>query len=189
MFEKLNRTIFQKRFKKFKQIEERERRFVNYNSAKTIMLLFESDYTESNQEVRELIRKLTADGKKVMAWGFSANKVVVSPILPDFRILNKKNCDFTQKPAESFFRELESVQFDLLLDITVHDILPLNYLTLYAHAGFKAGAGKSDPLLYDFVLDIKHLTTLSDEENAFELDASYIYNQIIFYLKSIQTSD
>jgi len=188
MFEKLIRYFFNKRVKKHLAEDTRERRFVNYNNARSIILLFESDYTEKNHEIRKIIQSIQADGKRVMAWGFINKKETTTAILPDFRVLHHKNADFLGKPLQSFLQELENQDFDLLLDLTVNEHIPLSYVGLYAKAACKAGVRKNEHNIYDFMIELIPQTPTEDKELE-EYNATYVYNQIIFYLKSIQTRD
>lgn len=188
MFEKIIGFIFKDRLKNHLKKLQRQRRFVNYNNAQSIFLLFESDFAEKNVEVRRIIQKLTADGKKVISWGYIDKKQITTPILPDFRILNKKDIDFSQKPNESVLSELAENKFDLLIDLTEKEIIPLQYIALYAIADFKTGIKRNHSKIYDFMMDMDGISNQS-EENLVEINATFIYNQIIFYLKSIQTSD
>ena len=188
MFEKIIGFIFKDRLKNHLKKLQRQRRFVNYNNAQSIFLLFESDFAEKNVEVRRIIQKLTADGKKVISWGYIDKKQITTPILPDFRILNKKDVDFSQKPNESILSELAENKFDLLIDLTEKEIISLQYIALYAIADFKTGIKRNNSKIYDFMMDMNGISNQS-EENLVDIDATFIYNQIIFYLKSIQTSD
>lgn len=188
---KLNNYLFNLRAKKYLNASVRERRFVSYDKAKTVLILFESDYNEKNPIIRRLISSLQQDCKKVSAWGFIDKKEVTTAILPDFRILHHKQTDFFQKPEISYINELENLEFDLLIDLTVHAVLPLQYIAMYANASCKTGTRKNDLPVYDFMLDIENmeLSTESDESVENPIDETYIFNQIIFYLKSIQTND
>ena len=192
MFKKLINFLFQYRAKKYLSETPRERRFVSYEKAKTILLLFESEFTEKNPNIRKMIYQMQQDGKKVSAWGFIDKKEVATSILPDFRILHHKQTDFFQKPLISYINELEDLEFDLLIDLSVHEILPLQYIAMYAKASCKTGIRKNDLQIYDFVLDVDVLPTTppegaEPEENP--IDENYLFEQIIFYLKSIQTND
>ncbi len=188
IFEKINRLIFNRRAKSFLQNFPREKRFVNYDNAKTILLLFESDYSEKNPRIRRIIRSMANDGKKVMAWGFVDKKEITTAILPDFRILHHKDTDFLGKPTATFMHELEELHFDLLLDLTLNEVVPLQYISLYSNVFCKAGIKKNNLRMYDFIVDISGVND-NDADNPIELDATYIYEQIIFYLKKIQTAD
>lgn len=188
MFEKIIGFIFKDRLKNHLKKQQRQQRFVNYNNAQSIFLLFESDFAEKNVEVRRIIQKLTADGKKVTAWGYTDKKLTSTPILPDFRIINKKEIDFSQRPHESVLSELAENKFDVMIDLTEKEIFPLQYIALYVTADFKTGIKRNHSKIYDFMMDMNGIANQS-EENLVDINATFIYNQIIFYLKSIQTSD
>ncbi|MDO9154551.1 MAG: hypothetical protein Q7U47_12760 [Paludibacter sp.] len=188
MFEKLNRYFFQKRVKSYINDKPRERRFVNYHKANTVLLLFESDYSEKNPQIRRIIRSLVNDGKKVSAWGYLQKKEISTAILPDFRILHQKDTDWLMKPHVSFMNELDELTFDLLIDLSINEVIPLQYVALQANAFCKAGIKKSEPNICDFVIDIANINS-DEEEEPVDINAKYIFDQIIFYLKSIQTSD
>ena len=79
-------------------------------------------------------------GKKVSAWGFVKKKEVAAAILPQFRILCKKDVDFYGKPVVSHLRELEAMEFDLLIDLSLRPVIPLEYLTLCSNAKFKCSS-------------------------------------------------
>src|ERR1035437_1722880 len=111
--------FFQITAKKHLSSTYRERRFVSYDKAKTVLILFESDYSEKNMNIRKMIYQLQQDGKKVSAWGYIDKKEVITSILPDFRILHHKQTDFFQKPMISYINELDDQTFDLLIDLTL----------------------------------------------------------------------
>ncbi|MDR1585361.1 MAG: hypothetical protein LBS07_04200, partial [Prevotellaceae bacterium] len=71
--------------------------------------------------------------------------------------------------------------FDLLIDLSLRPLLPLMYIVLHAKAYCKAGTAKIKHPVFDFMMDISAKTPNMDEKSVFE--------QIIFYLKSIQTTD
>jgi len=185
---KLNNYLFKKRAQKYLSTTERERRFVNYNKAKTVLLLFESDSSEKNPLVRRMIYNLQRDGKKVVSWGFVNKKEMTSTILADFRILHIKEIDFFQKPSISNINALQDMEFDLMIDLSLTQVLPLEYLAMYAKASCKTGLRKTELPIYDFVLDFDNLQP-SEDPTENPVDEMYLFDQIIFYLKSIQTND
>lgn len=191
MFKKINAYLFNKRAQRYLSLTPRTHRFVNYKKAKTILLLFESDYSEKNPNIHRIITEMQQDGKKVCAWGFIDKKEIDTAIYPDFRILHHKQTDFFHRPLESFLNELKFVEYDLLIDLTVKSIIPLEYLALYAIATFKTGIRKTELPIFDFVLDVGNVPveTETTESSENTVDETYLYNQIIFYLKNIQTTD
>jgi len=192
MFKKLINFLFQYRAKKYLNETHRDRRFVSYNKAKTVLLLFESEFMEKNPAIRKMIYQMQQDGKKVSAWGYIDKKEVTTSILPDFRILHHKQTDFFQKPLISYINELEELEFDLLIDLSIRSIIPLQYIAMYAKASCKTGIRKNNLQIYDFVLDVEIPPTQQEPDDAPEenpIDENYLFEQIIFYLKSIQTND
>jgi len=188
MFEKTSKYFFKKRANKHIAEDTRNRRFVNIDKAKSIMLVFESDYMEKNPEIRMIIRDMQDSGSRIKAWGFVDKKEVTTANLPDFKILHHKDADFLRFPSPAFMRELEECEFDLLIDLTTKEILPLQYLVLYSNAACKAGVKKDGVNIYDFVVDMDN-NRLDEEGNQIEPDIIFVYNQINFYLKNIQSSD
>ncbi|MFT3753503.1 MAG: hypothetical protein QM800_11735 [Paludibacter sp.] len=191
MLKKINRILFRMRAQKYLKETPRDRRFVSYPKAKSVLILFESDYMEKNPNIRRMIGQLQQDGKKVSAWGYVDKKEVITSILPDFRILHHKQTDRFQKPLISYVNELESLEYDLLIDLSVNAVIPLEYIAMYANASCKTGIRKTDLPIYDFVIDIKNQAAISETEESGEqpIDENYVFDQIIFYLKSIQTND
>jgi hypothetical protein len=187
----LNNYLFQKRAQKYLSETPRDHRFVSYDKAKTILLLFESDLQEKNLHIRKIIAQLQQDGKKVSAWGFINKKEVESAILPEFRVLHLKQIDFFHKPNPSFVNELENLEFDLMIDLSLKPVVPLEYIAVYAKATLKTGVRKTDLPIYDFVLDTEEIKASIQNAESTEnpIDETYLFNQIIFYLKSIQTKD
>lgn len=188
MFKKIRQFVFDNIAKRRLSTIKRNRKFVTYRSAKTILLLFESDFTEKNPTIRRIIQTLQQDNKKVTAWGYIDKKEVKTAILPDFRILHHKETDFLQKPKSEYISELESSEFDLLINLSANKHLTLEYINLYANAFCKIGVRKTEPQIYDFIYDIENLIN-TDEGSEESIDELYLFNQIIFYLKSIQSND
>lgn len=201
---KLKQYIFQRRLKKHLQENSRQQRSVNYKNAKTVLLVFESDYTEKNRFIKQVIEQLASDGKKVFAWGFLNIKMSSTAILPTFKILDRKSLDCLGCPKESFLRELIDEEYDMLIDLTLKEILPLQYVKMYANAAFKAGISYSTDDLLDFVFKIppqeEPVENPTEEElrkieyqdlnkSLFQTDQQYLFEQLIFYLKKIETKD
>ena len=193
-FSKLNNYLFNKRADLYLSTLERERRFLTYDKAKTVLILFESEFSEKNPAIRKIIGSLQDDGKKVSAWGYIDKKQIDTAIFPDFRILNNEQTDFFRKPVISYINELENHDYDLLIDLTLKPIIPLQYIAIYTKAIFKIGIHKSNLNIYDFVLDVESMMippekTENEEPVEILVDETYLYDQIIFYLKSIQSKD
>jgi len=188
MLNKLRQFLFRQNVQKYLADYPREKVFVNYNRARTVLLLFESHYSEKNTETRKIIESLTADAKKVVAIGYVQKRKIISPIYPEFRIMYPGDTDLFEKPKKNIIDEVRNQEFDLLIDITRQDWLPLSYIVLFANAKCKTGMKKKNVDLYDFVVDIDNYL-IDNEVQIEDLPFSLLYEQINFYLKNIQTTD
>ncbi len=201
---KLNQFVFKRRLTKHLQENSRNKRYVDYKNASTVLLIFESDYIEKNRFIRKAIEQLTSDGKKVFAWGFLDKKITTTAILPTFKILDRKSLDWLGCPKETYLKELMEMEYDMLIDLSLKEILPLQYVKMYANAAFKAGMSQSTDELLDFVFKVppreepeedateeerKKIEFQDLNESLFHTDQQYLFEQLIFYLKKIETKD
>ncbi len=188
MLSKISNSLFETRAQALQKAKTRKHHFVSYDKAKTVFILFECNLSEVNPLIIEIIKLLQADGKKVTALGYIHKKEPVTLVLPGLRIINAKDVDVFGKPKQAHLHELETIQFDLFLDFSLHSVLPLRYMALYVNAHFNAGTRVERTSLYDFILDIDQLMSTMDQEES-TIDEKYLFDQIVFYLKRIQTKD
>jgi len=188
MVEKLAIQIFKRKLRSSLKDDQRSRMFVDYQHAQSVFIVFESSYSEKNPEIKRIIESLNADGKTVTAWGYVHKKHSMQSELLNFKILNQQDFDFLQRPKMQIVNQLRNLSFDLLIDLTTRPNLAVDYLILNTPASLKCGVRNKNLKLFDFTLDLSVLTeseTIHNQEN----DYLNIYNQLIFYLKNIQTKD
>ena len=152
--------------------------FPQWDKAKSILLLFESDITEKNLQIKQLVKELQQQGKDVTAWGYVDQKNALSAILRDYRILARRDTNLFDKPKEIHLRDLSHIHFDIVIDLSLKNILPLRYLMLLADADFKAGRQTEEPYLADFMV-------MTNEET----DPAFLFDQILHYLQNIKSND
>lgn len=152
--------------------------FPDWNRVKTILILFESDITEKNLNIKQIIKELQQDGKDVTAWGYVDNKRAQSGILRDYRILAQQDINIFRKPKEWHLKDFQRMHFDVVIDLSINDLLPLQYLMLYADANFKTGKQTKEPYMADFMV-----------MNGDNDDPTFLFDQIIHYLKNIRSND
>ena len=152
--------------------------FPRLDRVQTVLLLFESDLTEKNLQVKQLAKELAKEGREVTAWGYVDMKRSQSAILRNYRVLSRSDINLFHKPKSTHLDDLKGQHFDLLIDLSLHQVLPLRYLALYANADFRAGAQTQEPYLSDFMLALPP-----------DKDQVYLFDQIMYYLKNIQSND
>lgn len=173
--------------------------YQSYNSAKRILLLFESDLLERNVQIKALVKQLKADGKEVSAWGFvPGKKAATSAILRDYRVLAEQDFTFWGWPNDAQKADIAREEFDILIDLNVSNLLPLRYLSMYANASFRCGMQTEEPYTSDFMIDLSHVDApeaapeSADNKTAAEvvessINPAYLFDQIVHYLKSVET--
>lgn len=174
---------------KFLKKEKRTQRFVSYEKANNILLLFSSDLQTDNPAIKQIVQFLKKDNKKVKCIGFiNAKELPPHEESPEITLFCKKDINFLGKPEKKIINEATNQQIDILIDLSLTQPVPLLYLALYTNSPLKIGTKKFDIQLFDFILDISNKSKLNDTTLE-AVDEQFLFNEIIFYLKSIQTND
>jgi len=185
MKQQISRFLFNLKTKKY---AKRQKKFMNYSDIHNVLLLFESSLNEKNPYVNSIAKQLENDGKKVTLCGFLDKKISGQLVLPDFYVLDRSKINFFSEPKKEFISSLLNKKFDIVLDLTLNETLPLHYILMYANAPFKVGRKIANCGLLDFMIDLKTDGTVEDiGSSRYGSQISYLLEQIIFYLKSIKS--
>ena len=176
----MKQFIFRHRLKSLKKSQNRDKKFVNYNNIRSVLIIYESDMNEKNPEIKSIAKLLQNDGKKVTTCGFSNKKKSDTPTLEHTYMIDASHVNFFGEPNMSFIKGLLNTKFDVVLDLTLSEILPLQYVLAYADASFKTGRKTANFDLLDFMIDV-------EKESSSAADVNYLFKQIIFYLKNIES--
>jgi len=122
----------------------------------------------------------------VTMWGYVKKKEITTLILPQSRILGMADYNFFGKPHSYVISDLQAEHYDLLIDLTPHPILALRYLAMYAIADFKVGLNLGEGL-HDMLISLPDFNPEQGEEA--EIEASWLYHQIMSYLTTIKSMD
>lgn len=136
-----------------KKAQRREVSFLNYKDIESILLLYESDYQERNSVIKQLSNRLQNDGKTVCTWGYVEKKDITTLILPVGRILGSRDINMADRPKSEIIEDLKKEKWDVLIDLSQHDCLPLRYLALEANVKLKCGKQREDGVL-DFMVNM-----------------------------------
>lgn len=168
---------------------ERLVRFPHLDRPLKVMIIYESDLLERNDEIKAIRQDLLKRQMDVTMWGYAAKKEITTLILPQSRILGATNYNFFGKPKEDVLNDLRMEHYDLLIDLTVHPILPLRYLTLYTDADFKVGMNLGEGL-HDMLISMPTVAPADSETDEVPpVDVTQLYNEIMKYLSTIRSND
>ena len=165
---------------------EREVRFPHFDEPLRIMVIYESDYLERNDAIKTIRQDLLRRQMDVTMWGYVERKEVQTLILPQSRILGLSDYNFFGKPRDYVLTDLQAEHYDLLIDLTTRPLLPLRYLALYTDADFKVGMNLGEGI-HDMLISLPDLSPEQGEEA--EIEASWLYHQMMQYLTTIKSKD
>lgn len=169
-----------------KKMPERNPRFPHLDEPLKIMLIYESDVLERNDNIKSIRQDLLRRQMDITMWGFVEKKEITSLVLPQSRILGLADYNILGKPKEYVFKDLVAEHYDLLIDLTTRPLLPLRYLAMYADADFKVGLNLGEGV-HDMLISLPDFTPEQGDEA--EIEASWLFNQIMLYLTTIKSND
>ena len=160
---------------------QRERKILNLLEARKIGILYSLDEIPVYDTVSEFVTQLQQDHKDVKALGFVKNKEMVNRFLPklSYDFFSTKDLNFFLKPIHTKVNDFISKEFDILIDLSLKDSLPLKYICGLSMAGCRIGRyTEENTLCYDLMLDTDPAISLKE----------YIH-QIIHYLTIINSNE
>ncbi|MBQ8721064.1 MAG: hypothetical protein IJY67_02820 [Paludibacteraceae bacterium] len=161
--------------------------YLSWDNIRTVLVLFESDLQEKNQEARDFIKLLQTEGKKVVACCYVDKKKAETATLDNYIVIDRSQVNWLQRPKEEFTQPLKT-QFDVVMDMTENDCLPLKYILLQSKSNFRCGKSRVDNELYDFVMEMPP-HPVDAKTGMPRMDYNFIGKlgeQIIRYLKMIK---
>ncbi len=169
-----------------KRMPEREVRFPHLDQPLKLMIIYESDVLERNDAIKSIRQDLLRRQMDVTMWGYVEKKDIQTLILPQSRILGVDDYNFLGKPRDYVLTDLQVEHYDLLIDLTTRPLLPLRYLAMYTSADFKVGMNLGEGL-HDMLISLPDFSPEQGEDA--EIEASWLYHQIMSYLTTIKSLD
>ena len=169
-----------------KKQEPRNPRFPHFDQPLKVMIIYESDVLERNDAIKSIRQDLLRRQMDVTMWGYVEKKEITTLILPQSRILGVDDYNLIGKPRDYVLTDLLAEHYDLLIDLTTRPLLPLRYLAMYTDADFKVGMNLGEGI-HDMLISLPDLSPEQGEEA--EIEASWLYHQILSYLTTIKSND
>jgi len=166
--------------------EERKVRFPHLDQPLRIMIIYESDVLERNDGIKTIRQDLLRRQMDVTMWGYVEKKEIQTLILPQSRILGLGDYNLLGKPRDYVLNDLLAEHYDLLIDLTTRPLLPLRYIAMYTDADFKVGLNLGEGV-HDMLISLPDFTPEQGEEA--DIEASWLFDQMMRYLTTIQSMD
>lgn len=134
----------------------RKRTFMNMGDAKSVGILFDATQSENFDLIKKYIVYLKDMKKRVKAIGFYNQKqtppMAYSKLEYDFFTL--KDLNWYNFPDSIYVRNFIDEDYDILLDLNIHDLFPLKYVSALSKAKFKVGKkNDSNNFTFDLMID------------------------------------
>ena len=164
----------------------RNPRFPHLDQPLKILLIYESDPLERNDNIKSIRQELLKRQMDVTMWGYLERKEIVSLVLPQSRILGLGDYNLLGKPRDYVVRDLTAEHYDLLIDLTTRQLLPLRYLAMLAEADFKVGMNLGEGV-HDMLISLPDFTP--EQGELAEIESSWLFDQMMGYLTTIKSLD
>lgn len=134
-----------------------------FDQLKTVGILFDASSQEDFELVKRYVVYLREHAKKVKVLGFfntkQAPQLSYSKLEYDF--FSSKEINWLGKPITHIIDNFMNEEYDLLIDLNIHDQFPLKYISALSKARFKVGKYKEqDEIIYDMMIDADNTQTL-----------------------------
>jgi len=120
-----------------------------------------SDY----ETVEEFVTQLQHERKEVKALGYVKEKNLVSRFLPklSYDFFSRKDINWLNVSGQARVKDFIARDFDLLIDLSLQDSLPLRYIAGLSMSLCRVGRfSEKNTDYYDFMIDIPQAATLKE---------------------------
>lgn len=154
----------------------RSKEFINLEDATTIGVLFHQRDYKSFESIQKFLKKLAEQGKQVFAIGYIGMKDIPQEYLlkKGFNFFCLKDLNWYYKPEPDFVEDFIKSDFDLLINLSIDNVFPVDYIFALSNARFKTGKYTPGYEFADLSIDIKKSG-----------DIDYLIMQISHYLTEI----
>jgi hypothetical protein len=159
----------------------RNRKIMNLDEAGNIGILYFLPDEPAYRKISAYVKKLQDNGKTVKALGYVESKHLTGQFLPklSYDFFYPSNLSWNYRPISTAVREFIACEFDILIDLSTENSLPLLFITGLSRAKFKVGMQRDASAAY---LDM--MISLQEKDGLEEL-----ITQIDHYITIINKKD
>lgn len=169
----IGQILLKQKYKKQKRV----RAISNLDSAQTVGIIFNANSQASYDRASQFANFLMNSKEiQVFAIGYVDDKRMLQFFADKkgFKFFSKRNLNFVGKPQNSSVDFFIDKQFDILIDLSIEDFYPIQYIVALSKAKLKVGRFIEGDNYYDFMIDIKKDNTLDNLINQIELYLSIV---------------
>jgi hypothetical protein len=120
---------------------KRDRRIVNMDEATKIGVVYYLPDEPTYRKISDYVKSLQEAGKVVKAIGYVESKRLTGQFLPklSYDFIYPSGLSWNYRPTSAAARDFIDNEYDILLDLSTEDYLPMMFMTGLSKARFKAG--------------------------------------------------
>ncbi|HEY0030541.1 MAG TPA: hypothetical protein VGC65_07275 [Bacteroidia bacterium] len=144
-------------------VKERKPNKFSFDKIKTVGIIFDATNTEDYDIVKRYVVYLREHQKKVKVLGFFSTKEI--PALTysklEYDFFSIKELNWIGKPGSVIVENFIKEEYDLLIDLNIHDHFALKYVAALSQAAFKVGKYDEDEVaIHDLMIDADNTKTV-----------------------------
>ena len=134
----------------------REKCFYNFNTAKTVGILFNASNGEVYSEVKLLLQYFNQKKIKVEGLGFASKEQIDAfyKTYTGFQFFCEKDFNYLKSPKSNTVIDFINEPFDILIDMSFSDLFYFTSICQLSVASFKAGSFPERQECFDFFIDL-----------------------------------
>jgi len=158
--QKIGYYILRKGIKKSK----RNKAFFNFDSAKAIGIIFDASHQDSYLIAKSFMADLNLKNIKVDALGYVKTKEAISyfPHHEGIFFFSIKETNWYGKLNYSEVDEFAKKSYDILIDLSMSDLLQIKFIIGLSAAKLKIGRGIDNQEFYDIIINIDQNKSLKE---------------------------
>lgn len=149
-----------KKLRNFKRTRESH----NFETAKTAGILFTPADQTSFEQIKHFLTYLGNFKLQIYVLGYIDAKTIPESFLfwKGINLFSRKELTWSMAPKTPLVNDFIEKQFDILLDLSLKDFYPVEYIARLSKAKFKVGRYTERHNGYDLMFDIKPDNTLEE---------------------------
>lgn len=147
---------------KAKHLQKEPFRFM-FDKVKTVGIIFDATSPEDFELVKRYVVYLREFSKKVKVLGYfnTKNTPALTYSKLEYDFFTVKDVNWLYKPNAMVVKNFINEEFDLLIDLNVHDRFPIKYISALSKAKFKVGKYIENEIdIYDMMIDADNTKTI-----------------------------
>lgn len=151
---RVGKRILSNKLRQFK----RNRETHNFETAKTAGILFTPSDQLSFEEIKHFLSYLSHYKLQIYVLGFIDAKIIPESFLfwKGINLFSRKELNWAMVPTSPVVTDFIDKPFDLLLDLSLTDSFPIEYITRLSKSKFKVGRFTNAHTSLDLMFDIQN---------------------------------